>query len=198
MFKYYFILSNAISLNFKKYMLELFILVINKKNMTESIITEKKKYSKLLKDYFKFKTRNKSIGLIVVSDEKIIDSLLDGLEVLSCDFVVKTEKKLKEKANVVCSKDIKKDLNIWFDFILTDNDVEGLKEYFSLWVTPIIPSNSYLSSILKEFNPLSNEWNSFLYEEKNFWSMYYSLIRYLENYKFPYDNRNLVKNVLSL
>jgi hypothetical protein len=28
--------------------------------------------------------------------------------------------------------------------------------------------------------------------------MYYAIIRYLENYKFPYDNRNLVKNVVSL
>lgn len=166
--------------------------------MTESILADKRKYSKLLKDFYKFKTKNKAIWLIVLEDNKNIDFLLDWLEVLSCDFVVKTEEQLKEKLNVTSSNKIKKDLLVWFDFVVTDNELEWLKEYFSLWITPVVPFNNYFWSILKEFNPLSNEWNSFLYEDQNKWSMYYAIIRYLENYKFPYDNRNLVKNVVSL
>ena len=165
---------------------------------TENIFIEKKKYSKVLKDFFKFKTANRPTWLILVEDNEAIDFLLDGLQILSCDFVVKTEKELKDALNVANSKDVKKELLVWFDFVVASNEVDWLKEYFSAGITPILPKNNYLASILKEFNPLSNEWNSFLYEDQNKWSMYYAIIRYLENYKFPYDNRNLVKNVVSL
>lgn len=166
--------------------------------MTDTIFTEKKKYSKLLKDFFKFQTKNKATGLIVVEKSEDIDFLLDGLEILSCDFVVKTQKEFQNRANVVAIADVKKDLVLGFDFILADNHLNGLQEYFQNGVTPILPENNHLSSILREFDPLSSEWNSFVYKEENKWSMYHALIRYLENYKFPYDNRNLVKNVVNL
>lgn len=166
--------------------------------MTETIFAEKKKYSKILKDYFKFTTKNKATGLIVLNNAQDIDFLLDGLEILSCDFVVKTQHEMAQKLNVVTAQDVKKDLLQWFDFILTDNEASSLQEYFTSGITPILPSNNHLSSILKEFDPLSSEGNSFLYQDANKWSMYYALIRYLENYKFPYDNRNLVKNVVNL
>jgi len=166
--------------------------------MNDSLFNEKKKYSKALKDYFKFNKKNKATWLILIQDEKIVDFLLDWLEILSCDFVIKTEKEIKNKLNIISTKDIKKDLIIWFDFILTDNESSSLKDYFESWIIPLIPKNNYLSSILHEFDPLNSEWNSFLYDENNSWSMYYSIIRYLENFKFPYDNRNLVKNIINL
>jgi hypothetical protein len=78
--------------------------------MTETLFTDKKKYAKALKDFYNFKTKNKPTGLIIVNDEKSIDFLLDGLEVLSCDFVVKTSKELQDKMNVTKSQEIKKDL----------------------------------------------------------------------------------------
>lgn len=165
--------------------------------MTDSLFAEKKKYSKIVKDFFKFKTKNKPNWLIILNDKEKIDFLLNWLEILSCDFVIKTEKELL-KQNILWANEIKKDLLLWFDFVLTDNETESLKEYFENWITPIVPNNNYLSSILNEFDPLNSEWNSFLYENNNVWSMYYAIIRYLENYKFPYDNRNLVKNVISL
>lgn len=171
---------------------------INNKSMTESIFSEKKKYAKALKDYYHFNTKNKAIGLILLNDESSIDFLLDGLEVLSCDFVVKTKKEFTQKLNVTWSGDIKKDLLLGFDFVVSDNDSEWLWEYFKLWVVPILPNDNHLSGILKEFDPLQSEGNSFFYLSENKWSLYASIIRYLENYKFPYDNRNLVKNVISI
>ena len=171
---------------------------INKENMSESIFSEKKKYAKAIKEYYHLNTKNKAIGLILLNDESSIDFLLDGLEVLSCDFVIKTKTEFAQKLNVVASSDIKKDLLLGFDFVVSDNEVEWLWEYFKLWVVPILPSNNHLSGILREFDPLQSEGNSFLYQDANKWSMYYALIRYLENYKFPYDNRNLVKNVVSI
>ncbi len=174
------------------------ILALTKVHMSESILTEKKKYSKILKDYYHFNTKNKATGLILLQDEASIDFLLDGLEVLSCDFVVKTKKQLWAKLNIVTSWEIKKDLLMWFDFVVSDNEMEGLWEYFKLGIVPILPNNNHLSGILKEFDPLQSEWNSFFYLNQNKWSLYASVIRYLENYKFPYDNRNLVKNVMSI
>ena len=67
---------------------------INTIIMSESILSEKKKYSKILKEYYHFNTKNKPTGLILLQDEASIDFLLDGLEVLSCDFVIKTKKQL--------------------------------------------------------------------------------------------------------
>lgn len=65
-----------------------------------------------------------------------------------------------------------------------------------LGVTPLINEKNYLGSILQEFSAGRGEGNAYLYEKGNSWSAYYALVRYLENHKFPYDNRNLVKNVL--
>jgi hypothetical protein len=45
---------------------------------------------------------------------------------------------------------------------------------------------------------MKNEGNSFYYEESNHWSIFYSIVRYMENYKFPFDNKNLIKNVLAV
>lgn len=166
--------------------------------MTNNLYAEKKKYSKILKDYLKLNTKNKPTWLILVKNTEDIDFLLDWLETLSCDFVVKTEKELKQKVNIFYTKEVKKDLLLWFDFAVWDNETEWLSDLFSAWIAPILPSNNHLSSILKEFDPLNSEWNSYLYTDNNKWSMYYAIIRYLENYKFPYDNRNLIKNIISL
>ncbi len=166
--------------------------------MSESILSEKKKYSKMVKEYYHFNTKHKAIGLILLQDEASIDFLLDGLEVLSCDFVIKTKKQLWEKANIASSSEIKKDLLLGFDFVVSDNEMEWLWEYFKLWIVPILPNNNHLSGILKEFDPLQSEGNSFFYLNENKWSLYATIIRYLENYKFPYDHRNLVKNIMSI
>jgi hypothetical protein len=100
--------------------------------------------------------------------------------------------------NIGYTQKPKQDLLLGFDCIVTDNMLEGLNAYFAQGITPIVPNNHYLKTILAEFDPLDAVGNAFLYQENNVWSMYYALIRYIENYKFPYDNRNLVKNVLAL
>jgi hypothetical protein len=37
-----------------------------------------------------------------------------------------------------------------------------------------------------------------MFKQENSWDIFYSIIRYLENYKFPYDNKALVKNILDI
>jgi glycogen synthase len=45
---------------------------------------------------------------------------------------------------------------------------------------------------------MQSEGNGYIFEKNNKWEIFYALTKYLENYKFPYDNRNLVKNVLEI
>lgn len=163
-----------------------------------NIFNEKRKYSKKLQNFFRFKTNNKVLWLIIVKDKEEVNFLIEGLEILSCNFIIKTENEIQERINLIKTNQISDDLFYWADFFVTDNEMQGLNKLFSFGITPIIPNNNYLSSILKEYNPISNSWNCFIYENKNKWSMYYAIIRYLENYKFPFDNRTLVKNVLSM
>lgn len=167
--------------------------------MSENLFTEKKKYSKLLKSQFWFKTKNKAIGLIVLKEDIDIVSLLFWLSVLPCDFVFLSDSEISNQSSNICiSKEVKNDLLLWFDFILTDNKLDSLKNYIKNSITPLVPTNNHLSWVLREFDPINVEWNSYLYDDKNIWSMFYAVSRYLENYKFPYDNRNLVKNLINL
>jgi hypothetical protein len=71
-------------------------------------------------------------------------------------------------------------------------------EYFKNGIIPIIYNSNHISGILTEFNASKVEWNAFIFESNALCDIYYAIIRYLENYKFPYDNKALVKNVLDI
>lgn len=166
--------------------------------MGETILRDKKNYANILKNHYFPTSKNKIHALITLSDQKIIDSFIEGLKILPVNFVILSDTLELNAENIVCVKSPKQDLLSGFDCILADGNFEGLNTYFTQGITPIVPENHYLKSILSEFEPIDGVGNSFFYQENNVWSMYYALIRYVENYKFPYDNRNLVKNVLAL
>jgi hypothetical protein len=71
-------------------------------------------------------------------------------------------------------------------------------KFLNMWVAPIIYKQHHLVSLLSEFNAAKVEWNAFIFENDALCDVYYAIIRYLENYKFPYDNKALVKNVLDV
>jgi len=162
------------------------------------LFREKRKFAKAVKDCYQFQNPARPTLLVVLKDEKLINSLLDGLQILSCDFVVCTEKKFKKYTNIATDSTVKHDLLKGFDGIITDNDTENLITFFKSGVVPILPENNHLAGILKEFDPLESEGNSFFYKKDNVWSLYLGIVRYLENYKFPYDHKNLVKNIASI
>lgn len=163
-----------------------------------TIIADKKKYNQLLKKNFWVTSKHKCIGLIKINDKDILDLLITGLPTLPCTFIIETDLDLinNEVSNIFYTSKIKNDLITGFDFILCDDDLDWLSSYMKKWITPIIIKNNHMSSLLSEFDPMKSEGNCYFYEENNSWSIFYSVIRYLENYKFPYDNRNLVKNII--
>jgi len=159
------------------------------------ILKEKKQVSDNIKNLYCLLKKNKPIWLIKLKDISLLKALIDGLKYLPSSFIIESDSiNEKEYNNVKFSNNTDK-LRIGFDFIVCDENIEDLNDYLSKWVVPIIINTSHLSSILKEFNPLRNEWNSYLFKENNQYDIYYAIIRYLENFKFPFDNKNLVKNV---
>lgn len=112
--------------------------------------------------------------------------------------MILTDMNSEDLENVKVVKEVNKKTVGWFDFIICDNEISSLSDYLRQWTVPIISENSHMLSILNEFDPVKNIWNSFLYMEDNKWSIFYALVRYLENSKFSFDNRNLVKNILEI
>lgn len=165
-----------------------------------TVIKEKKEKNTEIKKRLGLIQKHKALGLVKITNKALIKDLRDWFLVLPSSFVVQVEWVDVEKLwnNIVATWNIDKNDFIGFDFILCDEDIENLNIYLENWVAPIINSDTHMSAILKEFNPMKNEWNSYLFSSNDKWTIFYSIVRYLENHKYAFDNKNLVKNVLSI
>lgn len=130
----------------------------------------------------------------------MINDLIDGLWILPAWFIIEYKglEKVDTPKNTAIIDSIKNDNLIGFDFILCDSDLDNLNTYFEKWITPLIIKDNHLWSVLSEFSALKSEGNAFFYNSMDKWSIFYTIVRYMENFKFPYDNRTLVKNVLDI
>jgi hypothetical protein len=165
-----------------------------------SILKEKKEKNTQIKNKFFLPTKIKPLWLVKISNKLLIKYLRDAFLILPASFIleinwIKTEKLWE---NIIATGKIEPNELIWFDFILCDDDIKNLNKYLQVWIVPITSLKNPLGPILKEFSPMKNEWNSYLFKEEEKWSIFYALVRYLENFKFPFDNKNLVKNVLDI
>lgn len=165
-----------------------------------NIFSDKKSNSEKIKNTHYILSKGKPLWLIILSDNDLINDLIEWLKTLqSCFFIyIKDTTEVKISDNIIVWWKIDEHLLSWYDFVICDDEINNLRKFLAKWIVPIISRKNHMSSILKEFNPLKNEWNSFFYEETNIWSIFYSTVRYLENYKFPFDNKNLVKNILKV
>lgn len=165
------------------------------------IIEEKKKFSNIIKETYGFLKKVKSVGLVVVdelTEEEQLD-LIDALKILPSNFLVLGEGDSEANKNISFVKELPENLEVGLDFVLTTNSEDDIQNLTSKWVTPItLNENCFEEDTLVEFNPMQTEGNSYLFNNLNKWEIFYALTKYLENFKFPYDNRNLVKNVLEI
>lgn len=168
--------------------------------MDNSIFDIKKEKNKKLKKDLWLGQKYMPLWLIKLKNKELIRELRDAFLTVNAWFIIEIDWIENEKLweNIIAVSKINKNDLAWFDFVLFDDLDDDINKYIQNWVTPIVKNNNHLSSILKQFNPLKNEWNSFIYEEFNKWSIFAWIIKYLENFKFPFDNKNLVKNVLSI
>jgi len=84
------------------------------------------------------------------------------------------------------------------DIWITDslNDSIPLSLLCKNGVVPVIP-DQIENSLWSEFNPMKFEWNAFIFSELNEFRMFASLIRAIENMRYPGDKRMLLQNVIS-
>lgn len=165
-------------------------------NISE-LLHQKEEKRDELKVRFDLPRRSKILIAVHFTEKEISRQLLDGFAVLPANFIVFGSDVEQHDGKNICFQKSHESFDMtWIDAILWDcNDIK-LEKVMQMGVTPLINDKNYLGSILQEFSPWRGEGNAYLYEKGSMWSAYYALIRYLENHKFPYDNRNLVKNVV--
>ena len=165
------------------------------------ILSQKNLVKEEIKNTYHLPKRSKILIGICFSEEKITQKIIKWLSVLPANFVIfgetESDKTLSVK-NICFEKNHRTFDMTWIDAVLCDCEELKIEKLMEVWVVPIINEKSYLWKILQEYHPGRAEGNAYLYEKWSSWSAYYALIRYLENHKFPYDNRNLVKNVVWL
>jgi len=165
-----------------------------------TLFSQKKENSTKLKKSLGLLLKFKPLWLIKITNLEIQSKLIECLKELPAWFVVYSDWLDLEvvSSNIVLTWSFDELLISWFDFIVCDENIENLNMYIEKGITPVINKDNHMSTIFTEFNPLKNEWNAFFYNNNNKNSIFYTIIRYMENYKFPYDNKNLVKNVLNV
>lgn len=163
------------------------------------ILKEKKELSNNLKREYNLPLKNKALWLIKLTNKTLLQKLYFWLANLPINFVIIWDfwkKWIDEQFKNIYICDKINEINLkWFDFCIFDSETTDLAQYNESAVVSILPKNNHLSSIMKEYNPMKNEWNSYLYEKENEWSIFHAITRYLENYKISFDNKNLVKNL---
>jgi len=163
------------------------------------LLKEKQSIAQNTRKKYKLPARNKALWLIYIKNEVLLDKLAEWLQNLPANFVVVVEtKKISEHNNVVYVNKVPDFSLLWFDFVVWDSQLVQISNFLKNWVVPVIPKDNSMGSVLSDYNAAKSEGNSFLYETENEWNVFYTIARYLENYKFPYDNKNLVKNVFEV
>lgn len=158
------------------------------------LIKEKKQENENIVKKYSLVKKNKALCLIKLSDSKIVDLLSEWLCVLPANFVICGSWKTNV-SNVVYNENIEVDEMKWFDAVVCDDCLNDLQTLIKYGIVPIINSGTHLNNILSEFSPVKNQWNAYIYNTKSAWDIYYAIVRYIENYKFPFDNKNLVRNI---
>ncbi len=166
---------------------------------TQKLISEKSSIKNEIKKSLSITSKNRAIGWIC-PDIEITKDFLQWLSLCDADFVVSKENsEIQKSGNFFVSSEVDVlSQKEGFDFFLCGGKSKNIQDFMAGGVVPILHKDNYLSALLKDFNPIKGEWNAFFYSSQNKWSMYAALVKYFENYKFPYDNKNLVKNIFEM
>jgi hypothetical protein len=161
------------------------------------LTSQKTKIRDNYKSKYNFPRRSKILVWVHFTDSKMTQEILSWLSVLPANFIVFSSDIQKIESKNIAYEDSHADFDMtWIDAMLCNCEDIALEKNMELWTAPIINEKNYLWKILSEFHPGRAEGNAYIYNDNSSWSAYYALIRYLENHKFPYDNRNLIKNVV--
>ena len=123
----------------------------------------------------------------MIENKNILQKLYFGLATLPVDFIIVwnfgKEGNDEQCKNIYVTKELRPNMLPACDFAILDEQVTDIGKYSQHAIVPIVPNKWVFSSLLSEFNPEKNTWNAYLYDEENEWSIFHSVIRYLENTK---------------
>lgn len=77
--------------------------------------------------------------------------------------------------------------------LMTGDTTECLKECKQAMQYGVVPIATP-SELVQDYDPNLEKGNAFVYEKGSVWSFFAAMIRALENYRFPYDWRNIQVN----
>ena len=164
---------------------------------TEKLFTLKRDTKQNIKGKLGLPKKDIALGYIDISDESLRNKLCEGFENIDAHFIVTWSITASSK-NIISLEKIQDSDIIGYDFFLTDSDVENFATFIEKWVTPLLSKDCNVASLLQPYNPMKSSGNAFLYDSVNIWNLFACVVRYLENYRFPYDNKVLVQNVLKI
>lgn len=151
-----------------------------KKDFSE-LLKEKKDFRKNFFKQYKIPKTARAIVVNNLENEKIRKSITDAC--LSVDIFV-----------------IENNSNLDFfgvDAIIADKiDKNFITNISDNLVIPIVLNPK--DKIFKEFNPMKFEWNAFLFEKIELFSIFEKISRMLENSLYIGDRRTLLKNIFAL
>lgn len=143
----------------------------------------------------------------------ILAEILPGLAALEIQVVflgigtekyqrILTEFSEDNKLNTVILENTEENLRKFYaavDSVLLfskDTSAENcLEDALSYGVIPIAPVNAFEN--LADYNPNQEKGNAFLYASQNSWKVFAAIVRAMENYKFPYDWKNIAKEAMN-
>ncbi len=122
----------------------------------------------------------KALILCYVNDHALRDFLIRACDAIGVKMLLNHDELAIEGADAFITDDISREV--------------PLKVLLQNIVVPIVPLSASSEGFV-EFNPMKFEWNAFFFEIANEFQMFASLVRYLENIRYPGDKRTLLANV---
>lgn len=170
------------------------------KENIEKLILNKRHAKKYLAETFSFSAKNPLLGIFLEKDlnkeaERNLNKFLDACSSLDIEVVVLSAEGSKENHSNAHSLSYNRknrsllldaaDISLAYDF----NDVQEMLLHGT------IPLSCKRGEV-KNYDPNHETGNAFLFKDENVWSIFASLVRAVETFKFPYDWRNIIRHGL--
>lgn len=115
------------------------------------------------------------------------------------DYFTNLAEKNNQKIAIVSNSDEeKRKIYAACDITLIPNSseecVEEARQAMKYGVIPVIPPQDFT----EDYNPVQEKGNAFIYTKDSPWSLFAIFIRALENFRFPYDWKNIAANAMGM
>lgn len=174
---------------------------------TARSIAQRKKNQVALRELLKVDNHLPIVGIMVGSfdlkAEKLLVQLVEACSALPLQLVLLATTKQCLVAKDATLKQLvpsDRQLHLFWGaadmLLLAPESDDGLvAACFRYGLVPILHHNQ---SLVRDYDPVSEEGNAFVYTESNIWSMYAALVRAMETYKLPYDWQRIQRNGIDM